>query len=203
MPLNSQGFVDTELPAPQPQGLAISSSGKTPTGPSANRPSRTSWFTSASTKRAEWIMAGSQSSRGGEHNRRNGGPDIYVFRPSQPCGGYTTWLGMVHHQAASAPTAARSKPTRPSSPSPPTSRCRPPIEGGPGKRAGKGRPPKLRRQERVCSPGCYFACGARYMKMLERSSGPLVRPWWTRSTTLWSAFSFWVRPAKSFALARG
>jgi cell wall-associated NlpC family hydrolase len=46
----------------------------------------------------QWIMAGSQSSRGGEHNRRNGGPDIYVFRPSQPCGGYTTWLGFVHHQ---------------------------------------------------------------------------------------------------------
>jgi LysM repeat protein len=48
--------------------------------------------------KGQWIMAGSQSSRGGEHNRRNGGPDVYVFRPSQPCGGYTTWLGMVHHQ---------------------------------------------------------------------------------------------------------
>jgi cell wall-associated NlpC family hydrolase/LysM repeat protein len=46
----------------------------------------------------QWIMAGSQGSRGGEHNRRNGGPDVYVFRPSQPCGGYTTWLGMVRHQ---------------------------------------------------------------------------------------------------------
>jgi cell wall-associated NlpC family hydrolase len=46
----------------------------------------------------QWIMAGSQTSRGGEHNRRDGGPDIYVFRPSQPCGGYTTWLGLVHHQ---------------------------------------------------------------------------------------------------------
>jgi LysM repeat protein len=46
----------------------------------------------------QWIMAGSQTSRGGEHNRRNGGPDIYVFRPNQPCGGYTTWLGLVHHQ---------------------------------------------------------------------------------------------------------
>jgi cell wall-associated NlpC family hydrolase len=46
----------------------------------------------------QWIMAGSQTSRGGEHNRPNGGPDIYVFRPSQPCGGYTTWLGLVHHQ---------------------------------------------------------------------------------------------------------
>jgi cell wall-associated NlpC family hydrolase len=49
-------------------------------------------------ERGQWIMAGSQTSRGGEHNRPNGGPDIYVFRPSQPCGGYTTWLGLVHHQ---------------------------------------------------------------------------------------------------------
>ena len=48
--------------------------------------------------KGQWIMAGSQTSRGGEHNRRNGGPDIYVFRPAQPCGGYTTWLGLVHHQ---------------------------------------------------------------------------------------------------------
>ena len=31
--------------------------------------------------KGQWIMAGSQSSHGGEHNRRNGGPDIYVFRP--------------------------------------------------------------------------------------------------------------------------
>jgi cell wall-associated NlpC family hydrolase len=49
-------------------------------------------------EKGQWIMAGSQSSRGGEHNRRNGGPDVYVFRPSQPCGGYTTWMGMVHHK---------------------------------------------------------------------------------------------------------
>ncbi len=48
--------------------------------------------------KGQWIMAGSQTSRGGEHNRRNGGPDIYVFRPTQPCGGYTTWMGLVHHQ---------------------------------------------------------------------------------------------------------
>jgi cell wall-associated NlpC family hydrolase len=48
--------------------------------------------------KGQWIMAGSQTSRGGEHNRRNGGPDIYIFRPAQPCGGYTTWLGLVHHQ---------------------------------------------------------------------------------------------------------
>jgi cell wall-associated NlpC family hydrolase len=44
----------------------------------------------------QWIMAGSQGSRGGEHNRSNGGPDIYVFRPSAPCGGYTSWF--VHHK---------------------------------------------------------------------------------------------------------
>jgi len=48
--------------------------------------------------KGQWLMAGSQSSRGGEHNRANGGPDVYVFRPSQPCGGYTTWLGLVHHR---------------------------------------------------------------------------------------------------------
>ena len=47
--------------------------------------------------KGQWIMAGSQSSRGGEHNRPGGGPDVYVFRPSQPCGGYTTWMGLVHH----------------------------------------------------------------------------------------------------------
>lgn len=51
-----------------------------------------------SNDKGDWIMAGSQSSRGGEHNRRNGGPDIYVFNPTKPCGGYTTWLGFVHHQ---------------------------------------------------------------------------------------------------------
>ncbi len=48
-------------------------------------------------ERGQWIMAGSQSSRGGEHNRSNGGPDVYVFRPSQPCGGYSTWFGMNRH----------------------------------------------------------------------------------------------------------
>jgi cell wall-associated NlpC family hydrolase len=49
-------------------------------------------------QRGEWIMAGSQTSRGGEHNRRHGGPDVYVFNPTRPCGGYTTWFGLVHHQ---------------------------------------------------------------------------------------------------------
>jgi len=48
--------------------------------------------------KGQWLMAGSQGSRGGEHNRPNGGPDVYVFRPSQPCGGYTTWMGLVHHR---------------------------------------------------------------------------------------------------------
>jgi LysM repeat protein len=46
-------------------------------------------------ERGQWIMAGSQGS-GGEHGRRDGGPDVYVFRPSQPCGGYTSWF--VHHK---------------------------------------------------------------------------------------------------------
>ncbi len=45
----------------------------------------------------QWIMAGSQSSRGGEHNRRDGGPDVYVFRPSQPCGGWSSWFGLGRH----------------------------------------------------------------------------------------------------------
>jgi cell wall-associated NlpC family hydrolase len=49
-------------------------------------------------ERGEWIMAGSQTGPGGEHNRRHGGPDVYVFNPTRPCGGYTTWLGLVHHQ---------------------------------------------------------------------------------------------------------
>jgi len=49
-------------------------------------------------EKGQWIMAGSQTSRGGLHNRRHGGPDIYVFDPDKPCGGYSTWLGLVHHQ---------------------------------------------------------------------------------------------------------
>jgi len=49
-------------------------------------------------EKGEWIMAGSQSSRGGLHNRRGGGPDIYVFDPCKPSGGYTTWLGLVRHK---------------------------------------------------------------------------------------------------------
>jgi cell wall-associated NlpC family hydrolase len=48
--------------------------------------------------KGQWIMAGSQTSRGGEHNRSHGGPDIYVFDPTRPCGGYSTWMGLVHHQ---------------------------------------------------------------------------------------------------------
>ena len=49
-------------------------------------------------EKGQWIMAGSQSSRGGLHNRSHGGPDIYVFDPTKPCGGYSTWMGMVRHQ---------------------------------------------------------------------------------------------------------
>ncbi len=48
--------------------------------------------------KGEWVMAGSQTGRGGEHNRSHGGPDIYVFDPTRPCGGYSTWMGLVHHQ---------------------------------------------------------------------------------------------------------
>jgi len=48
-------------------------------------------------ERGQWIMAGSQSSRGGEHNRYNGGPDVYIFRPSQPCGGWSSWFGLHRH----------------------------------------------------------------------------------------------------------
>jgi cell wall-associated NlpC family hydrolase len=48
--------------------------------------------------KGKWLMAGSQSSRGGLHNRRGGGPDIYVFDPHKPSGGYTTWLGLIRHK---------------------------------------------------------------------------------------------------------
>jgi cell wall-associated NlpC family hydrolase len=43
-----------------------------------------------------WIMAGSQGSKG-FYNRRHSGPDVYVFNPTRAVGGYTTWLGLVHH----------------------------------------------------------------------------------------------------------
>jgi murein DD-endopeptidase MepM/ murein hydrolase activator NlpD len=49
-------------------------------------------------EKGEWLMVGSQSSHGGLHNRRGGGPDIYVFDPHKPSGGYTTWLGLVRHK---------------------------------------------------------------------------------------------------------
>ncbi len=48
--------------------------------------------------KGEWIMAGSQSTKGGEHGRRRGGPDIYVFDPTKPSGGYTSWMGLVRHK---------------------------------------------------------------------------------------------------------
>jgi cell wall-associated NlpC family hydrolase len=96
VPLNSQGFVDTEYLRQnlKPGDLLF--------WENTYRPERQPPITHVmvylgTNEKGQWIMAGSQSSRGGEHNRRNGGPDIYVFRPSQPCGGYTTWLGMVRH----------------------------------------------------------------------------------------------------------
>jgi cell wall-associated NlpC family hydrolase len=96
-PLNSQGFVDTQFLRRnlKPGDLLF--------WENTYRPERQPPITHVmvylgTNEKGQWIMAGSQSSRGGEHNRRNGGPDIYVFRPSQPCGGYTTWLGLVHHQ---------------------------------------------------------------------------------------------------------
>ena len=48
--------------------------------------------------KGQWLMVGSQSSHGGMHNRRGGGPDIYVFDPHKPSGGYTTWLGLIRHK---------------------------------------------------------------------------------------------------------
>ena len=46
--------------------------------------------------RGRWLMAGSQGSKG-FYNRRHSGPDVYVFDPTRAVGGYTTWLGLVHH----------------------------------------------------------------------------------------------------------
>ncbi len=97
VPLNPQGFVDTEFlrRSLKPGDLLFWENTYKP----ERQPPITHVMVYLGTNdKGQWIMAGSQSSRGGEHNRRNGGPDIYVFRPSQPCGGYTTWLGMVHHQ---------------------------------------------------------------------------------------------------------
>jgi LysM repeat protein len=97
VPLNQYGFVDTEYLRQnlKPGDLLF--------WENTYRPERQPPITHVmvylgTNTQGQWIMAGSQSSRGGEHNRRNGGPDIYVFRPSQPCGGYTTWMGLVHHQ---------------------------------------------------------------------------------------------------------
>jgi cell wall-associated NlpC family hydrolase/LysM repeat protein len=97
VPLNSNGFVDTDYLRRRlkPGDLLF--------WENTYRPERQPPITHVmvylgANEKGQWIMAGSQSSRGGEHNRRNGGPDIYVFRPSQACGGYTTWLGLVHHK---------------------------------------------------------------------------------------------------------
>lgn len=45
-------------------------------------------------KKGEWIMAGSQSRQRGELTDDIGGPDLYVFNPHAPSGGYSTMLGM-------------------------------------------------------------------------------------------------------------
>ena len=44
-----------------------------------------------------WLMAGSQSGHHGFYNPHRNGPDVYVFDPTHYSGGYTTWLGLVHH----------------------------------------------------------------------------------------------------------
>jgi len=45
-------------------------------------------------KKGEWIMAGSQSAQRGELTDDVGGPDLYVFNPHAPSGGYSTFLGI-------------------------------------------------------------------------------------------------------------
>jgi LysM repeat protein len=45
--------------------------------------------------KSQWIMAGSQSAGCGLTNNHPG-PDLYVFNPFRPSGGYSTWLGFVH-----------------------------------------------------------------------------------------------------------
>lgn len=47
--------------------------------------------------RGRWLMAGSQSGHHGFYNPHRNGPDVYVFDPTQYSGGYTTWMGLVHH----------------------------------------------------------------------------------------------------------
>jgi cell wall-associated NlpC family hydrolase len=44
-----------------------------------------------------WLMAGSQNGHHGFYNPARTGPDVYVFDPTHYAGGYTTWLGLVHH----------------------------------------------------------------------------------------------------------
>jgi cell wall-associated NlpC family hydrolase len=45
-----------------------------------------------------WLMAGSQSGHHGLYNPHRNGPDVYIFDPTHYSGGYTTWLGLVHHK---------------------------------------------------------------------------------------------------------
>lgn len=47
-------------------------------------------------EKGRWIMAGSQSSSRGRYGNTRGGPDIYLFDPLKPTGGYSTWFGFVH-----------------------------------------------------------------------------------------------------------
>ncbi len=47
-------------------------------------------------EKGNWIMAGSQSGSFGKYGTKRGGPDIYVFDPTKPAGGYSTWFGFVH-----------------------------------------------------------------------------------------------------------
>jgi cell wall-associated NlpC family hydrolase len=45
-----------------------------------------------------WLMAGSQSGHHGLYNPHRNGPDVYIFDPTHYSGGYTSWLGLVHHK---------------------------------------------------------------------------------------------------------
>ena len=42
------------------------------------------------------LLAGSQSHGAGKDPKIVGGPDIYLFDPLAPAGGYSTWLGLGH-----------------------------------------------------------------------------------------------------------
>ncbi|HPA16736.1 MAG TPA: LysM peptidoglycan-binding domain-containing protein [Verrucomicrobiae bacterium] len=48
------------------------------------------------TRDGNLLMAGSQSHGTGRDGRTEGGPDVYLFDPEAPAGGYSTWLGFGH-----------------------------------------------------------------------------------------------------------